>query len=161
MFLGLTLTAFGCFTEWNAECLLRIVPLYQVVLRIRILLGLVHIFVFVFIYTSLSRITFGVLQKPWQGNFRKFQKSGESRFGGSEKDRKFFKIPKGQYELARYYKQWKLAYYFLNNAAKTCLYGPKISENIKVGHFFQSWAFFHLISNIHTNCLSAFNIWTG
>ena len=38
-------------------------------------------------YTSLSRIACAVLQKPCQGNFGKFQRSGQSRFGGSEKDR--------------------------------------------------------------------------
>ena len=36
----------------------------------------------------------------------------------------------------------KLVSYFLNNAAKTCLYGLKISENIEIGHFFQSRTFF-------------------
>ena len=48
--------------------------------------------------------------------------------------------------------------YFLNNAAKTCLYGPKNLENIEIGHVFQSRAFFRRISNLHTSCLSAFNI---
>ena len=38
-------------------------------------------------YTSLTRITFAVLQKPSQGNFGKFQRSRESIFGGSEKYR--------------------------------------------------------------------------
>ena len=41
-------------------------------------------------------------------------------------------------------------------AAKTCLYELKISENIEIGHFFQSRTFFHLSSNLHTSCLSAF-----
>ena len=68
------------------------------------------------------------------------------------------KIPKWQHELARYYKRGKLVSYFLNNAAKTCLYGLKISENIEIGHFFQSRAFFHLSSNLHTSCLSAFKL---
>ena len=81
------------------------------------------------------------------------------------------KIPKWQHELARYYKRGKLVSYFLNNAAKTCLYGLKISENIEIGHFFQSRTFFHLSSNLHTSCLSAFkyshwffetyNTWSG
>ena len=35
-----------------------------------------------------------VLQKPCQGNFGKFQGSGESRFGVSEKDSYFLKITK-------------------------------------------------------------------
>ena len=66
------------------------------------------------------------------------------------------KIPKWQHKFARYYKRGKLVSYFLNNAAKTCLYGLKISKNIEIGHFFQSRAFFHLSSNLHTSCLSAF-----
>ena len=33
----------------------------------------------------------------------------------------------------------------LNNAAKTCLYGPKISENIEIEHISQSKAFFILV----------------
>ena len=49
-----------------------------------------------------------------------------------------------------------LVSYFLNNAAKTCSYGLKISENIEIGHFFQSRAFLHLSSNLHTSCLNAF-----
>ena len=57
------------------------------------------------------------------------------------------KIPKWQHELARYYKRGKLISYFLNNAAKTCLYGLKISKNIEIGDFFQSRTFFHLSSN--------------
>ena len=66
------------------------------------------------------------------------------------------KIPKWQHELARYYKRGKLVSYFLNNPAKTCLYGLKIPENIEIGHFFQSITFFHLSSNPHTSCLSVF-----
>ena len=30
-------------------------------------------------------------------------------------------------------------------------------QNIEIGHFFQSRTFFHLSSNVHTSCLSAFN----
>ena len=67
------------------------------------------------------------------------------------------KISKWQHELARYYKRGKLVSYFLNNAAKTCLYGLKILENIQIGHFFQPRTFFHLSSNLHTSCFSAFN----
>ena len=66
-------------------------------------------------------------------------------------------IPKWQHELAQYYKRGKLVSYFLNNAAKTYLYGLEISENIEIGHVFQSRAFFHLSSNLHTSCLSAFS----
>ena len=60
------------------------------------------------------------------------------------------------HELARYYKRGKLVSYFLNNAAKTCLYGLKISENTEIGHFFQSGTFFHISSNFHTSCPNAF-----
>ena len=75
------------------------------------------------------------------------------------------KIPKWQHKLAGYYKRGKLVCYlilslflflFLNNAAKTCLYGLKISKNIEIGHAFQSRVFFHLTSKLHTSCLSAF-----
>ena len=65
------------------------------------------------------------------------------------------KIPKWQHKLVRYYKQGKLVSYFLNNAAKTCIYGLKISENIEIGHFFQSRAFFHLCVAIFTQVASA------
>ena len=105
---------------------------------------------------SLLRST-QVLQKPCQGNFEKFQGSGKSRFGSSEKDRYFLKIPKWQHKHVWDYKRGKLVSYFLNNAAKTCLYGLKISENIDIEHVFQSKAFFRLSSNLHTSCLSTFN----
>ena len=82
--------------------------------------------------SSLLRITFAALQKPCQGYFGKFQGSGESRFGGSEKIRYFLKIPKWQDKLVRNYKRGKLVSYFLNDGAKTCLYGVKISENIEI-----------------------------
>ena len=110
---------------------------------------------FVFIY--MQKNEFHSLRKPCQRNFGKFQGSGESRFGGSEKDRYFFKIPKQQHKVFRHYKQGKSVSYFLNNTAKTCLYGLKLSENIEIEHVFLSKAFFHLSSNLHTSCLSAFN----
>ena len=53
--------------------------------------------------------------------------------------------------------QGNLVSYFLNNAAKTCLYGTKILENIEIRHVFQPRAFFHHISILHTSCLSTFN----
>ena len=70
------------------------------------------------------------------------------------------KILKWQHELARYYKRGKLVSYFLNNAVKACLYRLKISENIEIGHFFQSGTFFDLSSNLHTSCLSLFKVET-
>ena len=39
------------------------------------------------------------LQNPCQENFWKFQVSGESRFGSSENDRYFLKLPKWQHNL--------------------------------------------------------------
>ena len=44
---------------------------------------------------SLLRST-QVLQNTYQGNLKKFQASGEIRFGGSEKDSYSLKIPKWQ-----------------------------------------------------------------
>ena len=64
------------------------------------------------------------------------------------------KIPKWQHELAWYYKRGNLISYFLNNAAKTCLYRLKILENIEIGHFFQSRAFFISVA-IFTQVASA------
>ena len=113
------------------------------------------IFVFSLTYISLCRIAFAILQKSCQENFGTFQRSGESRFGGSEKDHYFLKIYKWQHKLARYYNRGKLISYFLNNGAKRCLYGLKISENIEIGYFFPSRAFFHFSSNLHTICFSA------
>ena len=99
------------------------------------------------IFTSVLRITIAVLQKPCQGNFGNFQGSGESRFGGFEKDRYFLKIPKWQHKFVWDYKRGKLVSYFLNNAAKTCKYGLKISiwaNNLSMSfslkHFFISVA---------------------
>ena len=80
---------------------------------------------------------------PW-----KFQGSGESIFGGSEKDCYFLKTPKWQHKLVGEYKREKLVSLFLNNAAKTCLHGLKISENIEIKPVFQSKAFFHLSKNL-------------
>ena len=97
-----------------------------------------------------------VLETPSQENFGKFQESGETRFGGSENDRVFLKISKWQHKLVRDNKWGKLVSYFLNNAAKTYLYGLKLSENIEIEHVFQSKSFLHFISNLHTGCPSAF-----
>ena len=98
---------------------------------------------YLLVFTSLLRITFAVLQKPCQGNFGKFQGTGE-RVGLAvlKKDRYFLKIPKWQHKLARDYKRRKLVSYFLNNGAKACLYGLKISENISFSlkYFFTSVA---------------------
>ena len=112
------------------------------------------------IFTFLH-ITFAVLQKPCQENFRKFQEFGKSRFGSSEKDCYFFKILKWQHKLVWEYKGGKLVSYFVNNAAKTCLYELKVSENIEIEHAFQSKAFFFCLSgNLYTSCFSAFKMLT-
>ena len=105
------------------------------------------------VFTSLLCITSAALQKPCDGNFWKFQGSGKSRFGGSGKGCYFVKISKWQYKLVRNYKQGNLVSYFLSNIVKTWLYGLNISENIEI---FQSKAFFHLKSNLHTSCFSTF-----
>ena len=84
-----------------------------------------------------------ILQKPCPGKFGKFQGSSKSRFCGSEKDYYFLKIPKWQHKHVIDYKRRKLVSYFLNNPAKTCLYGLQISENCDIEHAFQSKAFSH------------------
>ena len=109
-------------------------------------------------FTSFLRFTFAVLQKPCRENFEKFQEFAESRFGVSEKGRYFLKILKQQHRLVRDFKRGKLVSYFLNNAAKTCLYRLKISENIEIEHVFQSKVIFHLSGNLHTSYFSAFNL---
>ena len=58
---------------------------------------------------------------------RKFQGFSKCRFGGSENDCYFLKIPKWQHEVIKKYKQGKLASYFLDDAAKTCSDG--LSKN--------------------------------
>ena len=83
-------------------------------------------------FTSFLCITFAVFQKPCPEKFGKFHKYGKSRFGGSEKDCYFLKILKWQHKLVGDFKLGRLVFYFLNNAAKTCLYGLKISENIEI-----------------------------
>ena len=124
-------------------------------------LAIVTASAFHFCLSSLSsclslRIIFVTIQKPCRGNFGKFQEFGESGFSGSEKDRYFLKILKWQHKLAWDYKRGKLAYYFLNNSGKTCLYGLKISENMELEHVSQPKAFFHFSRNLDTSCLSTF-----
>ena len=45
-----------------------------------------------------------------------------------------------EHDFVRDYRRGKLVSYVLNNAAKTCLYGLKISGNIEIDHIFQSKA---------------------
>ena len=78
------------------------------------------------------------------------------QFRGSEKDRQFFKISKWQHKFARDCKRGNIVYYFPNNAGKTCIYGPKISENIEIEHVFQPKAYFHFSRNLNTSCFSTF-----
>ena len=49
------------------------------------------------VYPSLLRITFALLQKPFQGNFWKFQGPGKSRFGN------MFKWAKTIFNLKRFF----------------------------------------------------------
>ena len=67
------------------------------------------------------------------------------------------KILKWQHKIVRGYRQGKLVSYYLSNAAKTCVYGLKTSENTEIEHVFQSKAFFHRSGNLHTSCFSTFN----
>ena len=108
------------------------------------------------VFISLLRITFVSIQKLCQGNFGKFQESSGSSFSGSEKDRQFFKISKWQHKFARDCKRGNIVYYFPNNAGKTCIYGPKISENIEIEHVFQPKAYFHFSRNLNTSYFSTF-----
>ena len=94
-----------------------------------------------------------MLQKPCLEHFVKFQEFGKSRYDGSEKYR-YLKILKWQHKLVRHYKRGKLVSYFLNDAAKTCLYWLKISEGIDI----ESKAFSYLSGNIHTSLFSAFSL---
>ena len=87
---------------------------------------------------------------------RKLQRSDDNRLGDSEKHPYFLKFLKWQDKLVREYKEGKSVSYFLNNAAKTCLYGLKISDNFQIKYVFQSKAFFHLCNFLHTTFLSAF-----
>ena len=114
------------------------------------------VFASVPVFISLLRITFVSIQKLCQGNFGKFQESSGSSFSGSEKDRLFFKISKWQHKFARDCKRGNIVYYFPNNAGKTCIYGPKISENIEIEHVFQPKAYFHFSRNLNTSCFSTF-----
>ena len=57
---------------------------------------------------------------PCLSSLWKFQESGESRVGGSEKDLHFLKIPKRHDKLVLEYKQGKFVSYFLDNDAKIC-----------------------------------------
>ena len=63
------------------------------------------------------------------------------------------KIPKWQYELARYYKRGKLISYFLNNAAKHVYMDCKFQRTLKLDisfsleHFFISVAIFTQVAS--------------
>ena len=106
------------------------------------------------VLTSLVHISFASLQKLCKGNFGKFHGSGKNRFGGFEKDCYLLKIPKRQLKHVQNYKRAKLVSCFLNNAAKTCLYGLKFQRTLKLN---MSKAFFHFSGNLYyTSCLSTF-----
>ena len=105
--------------------------------------------------SSLSSLRVSCERALSENMSRKYWENFESKFDGSEKRSLFFKDSKWQHKLVRDYSQGKLNSYFLNNAAKTCLYELKISDSIE--HVFQSTTFSHLSNNLHTSCLSAFN----
>ena len=67
----------------SLELLLTIFPIFLVCLQ----MSSIFVFIFTLHLHSLSCINFAVLQKPCQGNFGKVQRSHESRFSGSVKDR--------------------------------------------------------------------------
>ena len=64
---------------------------------------------------------------------------------------------KWQHKFVWEYKRGNMISYFLNNAAKTCSYGLKTSENIEIKHVFQSKAFSHLSNTLRFSYLSVFN----
>lgn len=103
--------------------------MYSLILLLSI--SLLFIFACLSVFTSLLHITFAVIQKRYQENFRKFELS--------EKCHYFLKITKQQHKLVQITG-------VLNTKAKTCLYGLNVSEKIKIEHFFQSKAFLHLTS---------------
>ena len=70
--------------------------------------------------------------QSYRDHIKEIQEFCESRFGGSRKDRYFLRIIKWQHKLFRDYKRGKLVSFVLNNAAKTDLYGLKVSENIEI-----------------------------
>ena len=90
---------------------------------------------------------------------RKFQGFCECRLSWSEKDCYFLKILKWQHNLIQEYKRGNLDVFFLDNDAKTCWYGLKISENIEIKHFFQWKSFFHHSNLLHTSYLRALVTW--
>ena len=90
--------------------------------------------------------TSAVLQKSCQGRFRKFQGSRKGSFCSPEKVLHFLKNFKWQHKLIRDYKRGKMVSYFLNNVAKTYLYGLQISKNIEIEDDFQSKVFFILVA---------------
>ena len=103
------------------------------------------------LFSSFLHITSAVIQKPFQRNMGEFKESHESEFRVLKKIAVFWKFQNGIIGLFR------IISYFLNNAAKTCFYGLKISGNIEIEHVFQSQAVFHSSSKLYANCLSAFN----
>ena len=99
--------------------------------------------------------TFAVLQKPCQGNFRKFKDLARVNLG-FWKRLLIFEDSKMAAWTCSVLQARKLISYFLNNAAKTCLYGLNISENVEIGYFFQCRTFLHPSGNLHRSYLSAF-----
>ena len=119
---------------------------------------MLSIFVFNYNSTSLLRITFAASEKRCQGNFGKFQRLRESRFDGFEKDRQFLKIQNGSINLLGITSEesWFLISYIM--LLKDVYMGWKVRRTLKLSMSFSLEYFFHLNSNLHTSCLSAFNV---
>ena len=116
-------------------------------------------FVFTYISLSISRSLIHALQLQSYRNHAKeisgsFKDPVRVDLAVLKKIVNFWRFQNGSMNLLG--NRGKLVSYFLNNAAKACLYELEISENIEIGHFFQSRTFFYLSSNLHTSCLSAF-----
>ena len=100
----------------------------------------------------------GSLTETIKRKFREISKIRRDQIWRFEKRSLFLIIAKQRHNLARYYKRGNLVSYFQNNAAKTCIYGLRISQNIEIEHVFQSKTLFHLSSNLHTSFLSVFKV---
>ena len=106
-----------------------------------------------FAYLLRFSLKIAVFYKPCHGNF---QDSAIAGLAVLKKHRYFLNIPNWQDKHIRKYKLGKLVSYFLYNVAKTCSYGPKMSQNIESKHAFEVKSLFHHSNFFHTSCFSAF-----
>ena len=113
-------------------------------LSLLVLLSLLHSYICK--YTEIMSRKFRKISRIWREEVWRFWKRSL-----------FFLNPKMTAKTCSGLRARKVDWsYFVNNAAKTCLYGLKISENTEIEHAFQSKSFFHLSSNLHKICLSDF-----